>query len=287
MESTAHLLIGGLPLRLAGGGGVAAAMSLPGMRPFWHRTAAAAEVCLRLDAAWPEADCRWLHRFGFASGKAECCFGVDAEGALVFRFDRYGRLRFDPRRPDEVCLSPIADADLLRYALWTAYALAGLWRGRVPVHASAVVHRGRAVLCLGESGTGKSTHTSLWMRHIEDTWLLNDDSPIVAVEEGAVVAYGSPWSGKTPCYRTERVPVAALLRLEQRPQNSLRRLATVEAFTVLQPSCPPVLLHEERLTDCMVDFVGSVVGRVPVFRMGCLPDQAAARLSHDTIFPAQ
>ena len=282
MESTAHLLIGGLPLRLAGGGGVAAAMSLPGMRPFWHRPAAAAEVCLRLDAAWPEADCRWLHRFGFASGKAECCFGVDAEGALVFRFDRYGRLRFDPRHPDEVCLGPIADADLLRYALWTAYALAGLWRGRVPVHASAVVHRGRAVLCLGESGTGKSTHTSLWMKHIEDTWLLNDDSPIVAVEEGAVVAYGSPWSGKTPCYKNKDVPVGAIVRIRQAPVNKIERLGTIQAYATLMSSASSFRPFQ-KLAEGWHRTLEGLVAVTPCYILDCLPDDDAAVVCHNAV----
>ena len=39
--------------------------------------------------------------------------------------------------------------------------------------------------------------------------------------------------------------------------------------------------------DMTVDFISKVVGQVPVYRLGCLPDAAAAHLSHDTIFPAQ
>ena len=140
------------------------------------------------------------------------------------------------------------------------------------------------MLCLAESGTGKSTHTRLWLENIPGTYLLNDDSPIVAVEEGVVVVYGSPWSGKTPCYRQECVPVAALLRLEQKPENNIRQLGTVEAFTALQPSCPPCLMKDDPLQDALVDFVGRVIERVPAYRLGCRPDAEAARLSHDTIF---
>lgn len=81
--------------------------------------------------------------------------------------------------------------------------------------------------------------------------------------------------------------MAALLRLEQRKENTICPLRVLEAFAALQPSCPPLLAHDERLTDMMVDFISNVIERTAVFRMGCLPDAAAARLSHDTIFAGQ
>lgn len=285
MAGCATLSIGGLPLLLSGGDSVASAMALPGMAVFRTDAAADAPIRLQLDEDLPAVPCRWLYRFDIAEGTAECRFGIDADGVYHYTFGEAGRLRYDPRQADTVCLGPMGDPALLRFALWTAYAMAALPRGAMPVHSSAVVYRGKAVLCLGESGTGKSTHTRLWMEHVAGSRLLNDDSPILRVEEGAAVAYGSPWSGKTPCFHQRRFAVAALLRLEQRPANSIRRLATVEAFTALQPSCPPALAHDEHCTDLMVSLIGDILGQVPVYRMGCRPDAEAALLSCHTIFP--
>ena len=278
-----RLSIGGLTLALNGRESVALAMRIPGMEAF-HTDAESGEVVeLYLDEPLALPVCRGLHRFDIADGTAECCFGIDAEGVYHYTFGDEGRLRFDPRQPDTVRVSRLADPNLLRFALWTAYAMAGLHRSAVPVHSSVVVCQGRAVLCLGESGTGKSTHTGLWLKHIEGSHLLNDDSPILRTEGNEVVVYGSPWSGKAPCFRQERVPVAALLRLEQKPENRIRRLGTLEAFTALHPSCPPALAHDERCTDLVVDFIGRVISRVPVYRLGCLPDADAARLAYNTI----
>ncbi|MBQ8703435.1 MAG: hypothetical protein IJ524_03540 [Bacteroidales bacterium] len=282
---TATLGIGGITLTLDGDTSLARALALPGMREFMAVGTEADCIEVRLDRPLALPPYRWLHRFDIADGTAECRFGIDAEGVYHFTFGDSGLLQFDPRQPDTVCLNTIDDPNLLRFAMWTAYAMAGLWRGAVPVHASAVVWRGQAVLCLGESGTGKSTHTHLWTTHFDGAWLLNDDSPIVRLREGRVWAYGSPWSGKSPCFHREGVPVAALIRLEQRPANSIRRLGTIEAFTALHPSCPPALAHDERCTDLMVDFVGGVIGNVPLFRLGCRPDREAAELSRNTIFP--
>ena len=276
--------IGGHTIAIIGQADADLAARLPGMRLFATKDTAREEMRVVLDADLTLPDCQWHHRFGIADDIMDCRFGTDSDGVYYYTFGTCGLLRFDPRQPDTVYCSHLGDTDLLRYGLWTAYSMAGLHLGALPVHASTVVYGGRAVLCLGESGTGKSTHTSLWIKHIKGSYLLNDDSPIVSVEGDEVVVYGSPWSGKNPCFRRDRLPIAALLRLEQRPENSIRRLGTVEAFTALQPSCPPALAREERCLDRLVEFVSAVIQHVPVYRMGCLPDAAAAQLSFHTIY---
>ena len=281
----ARLLIGGIGVTLTGGASVALAMRLPGMAVFAQPGADG--MVVRLDEQVMLPPCRWLYSYDLEVSGVKCRFGVGEDGCHYQVFGDGVVLRHDSREPDSVVCSAVADASLLRYVLWTAYGMAALHRGAVPVHTSAVVCDGKAVLCLGESGTGKSTHTRLWRENIAGTSLLNDDSPIVRAEADGIYAYGSPWSGKSPCFRQERYPVAALLRIVQRPENTIKRLCVVEAFAALQPSCPPVLAHDEGCMDMTVDFISKVVGQVPVYRLGCLPDAAAAHLSHDTIFLAQ
>jgi hypothetical protein len=277
--------IGGITIVLEGGDTLERVMMLPGMVEFSSDARSGAHICLDSTIQLPQ--CRLLHSFDIADGSARCRFGVDAEGVYYYDFGGRRLLRYDAREPQVVDITSIHDATVLRFALWTAYGMIALPRRRVAVHSSSVVCDGRAVMCLGESGTGKSTHTRLWLENIPGTHLLNDDSPILAVEGDELVVYGSPWSGKTHCYRQERVPVAALLRLEQRPENSIRRLGTVEAFSALQPSCPPCMAREDRLTDMLVDFLSDVLKYASVYRMGCLPDTGAANLSYNTVFGKQ
>ena len=52
------------------------------------------------------------------------------------------------------------------------------------VHASVIASEGKGYMFLGRSGTGKSTHSSLWLKYIEGTELLNDDNPVVRVVDG-------------------------------------------------------------------------------------------------------
>lgn len=281
----ARLAIGGLPLVLDGGPSVARAMELPGFAVFAIRHEAAHPVRFLLDRQVGPTCLNERHRFEILDGNAICRFGTDAEGRYLYLFGDSEGVRFDPRRPDEAEISPMDDPNKLRFALWLSYCMTGIAHGRLPIHSSAVVCDGRAVLCLGESGTGKSTHTRLWLENIPETHLLNDDSPILAImPDGHTEVYGSPWSGKTPCFRQEHHPVAALLRLEQRPQNSIRRLSALEAFAALQPSCPPAMAHDERCTDLVVRFISEVIGHTPTYRLGCLPDADASHLSHREIF---
>lgn len=214
----ATLQIADLRVRYSGADSVVRAMHIPGM-PEFAVPEAAPDIEVRLDEPLAAPDCQWIHHFDIADGNATCRVGLAPDGTYCYLFGSDSILLYNELTPNLVRLNAMTEASHLRFALWVAYALAGLRRGRVPVHSSVVVHRGRAVLCLGESGTGKSTHTRLWLKHIDGCHLLNDDSPIVTLRDGIATAYGSPWSGKTHCYRPEHFPIAALLRLEQRPEK--------------------------------------------------------------------
>lgn len=176
---------------------------------------------------------------------------------------------------------------MTRYALWTGYGIQGLSEGRLMVHSSCIVCHGQAVLFLGESGTGKSTHTRLWREHIAGSHLLNDDSPVVMVRpDGTVWASGSPWSGKTPCYRTEQYPLVACVRLSQAPENAITRLTVPQAYAALHPSCPPAFAYSRPLYDLQSRILSDVLSAVPCYHLACLPDGDAARLSYQTVMPA-
>lgn len=147
----------------------------------------------------------------------------------------------------------------------------------ISLHSSVVVNEGRAFLFMGKSGTGKSTHSTLWLRHIEGTELLNDDNPVVRLVDGKAMAYGSPWSGKTPCYRNENAPVAAMVRLKQGPRNRFEPLEDIAAFGALLPGCS-VLRQDGRLHDMLCMTLTALIETVCVGGMECLPDKEAAEV---------
>lgn len=262
------------------------------LAPFAAAAPAAADLVLRrTPAVVRSGEYRELDRFDFTDADADCRFGRDAEGYLLEMIPRSGAApaSFRMRRGSPTVATDFAahhDPALLRFGLWTAYNFIGLSASTLAVHSSVILHRGEAVLVLGESGTGKSTHTRLWRRHIPGTELLNDDSPIVKAGRGGAPpeVYGSPWSGKTPCYRNEHYPIRALLRLSQAPHNRIRRLRPLEAIGALLPSCPPAFAHDKELMDDICTTVSGLLAHTPCYHLECLPDGDAARLARDTIF---
>ena len=173
---------------------------------------------------------------------------------------------------------------LVRFVLWIAYGLVTLPLQTIAIHTSVIQYKGRTVLFLGESGTGKSTHTRLWRENIEGAVLLNDDSPILRIIDGKPWMYGSPWSGKTPCYKVESYPLAACVRLSQAPHNKIRRLSVPQGYAAIHPSCPPDFAYDDALYDCISETISDVLGQVPMFHLECLPNPDAALLSCQTVF---
>lgn len=168
-------------------------------------------------------------------------------------------------------------------ALMVAFAFAGAHHGIILMHASVVVFRGRAYFFQGRSGTGKSTHARLWLKHFPDSDLLNDDNPAVRLtDEGHVTAYGTPWSGKTPCYRNLSLPAGGFVRLEQWPDNAIRRLPTLESFASILSSCS-TMVWDKPSYDAITHTVSAIASRVPAWHLKCLPDEAAAQLCESTI----
>ena len=177
----------------------------------------------------------------------------------------------------------------LKFSLWMAMTFIGIPRQTVALHASVVIYGYRAILVLGESGTGKSTHTKLWLRHIAGSHILNDDSPVIRLElnenkELVPYVHGSPWSGKGQCYLNERYPVAAFVRLEQHKINQVTRLSKLGAFGALFPSFPPAYLNDAYFEEQICSIISNMVKTTPVYRLQCLPDKSAAELLKTTIF---
>lgn len=163
-----------------------------------------------------------------------------------------------------------------------AYSQAILYHDAVAVHASAVYYDGYAYLFMGKSGTGKSTHASLWMKHISGSALLNDDNPTLRLTENGIRAYGTPWSGKTPCYKPLSFPVGGIVRLQQAPYNRFHRRECIDAFVDLYPGCS--FLHKDSVMQNRVcDTLVRIVQAVPVGVLECLPDEKAAFLCRQAL----
>lgn len=178
------------------------------------------------------------------------------------------------------------NADMRRFglnnALMLAFSFSASFRETLLLHASTVRNNGYAYAFIAKSGTGKSTHVDLWMRHIEGCDLINDDAPVVRVAPDGVFVYGSPWSGKTACYRLAKVPMGAITRIVRANANSIERLSGTMAFASLLSSTSQ-MKWDKQIFDNVCDTIIHVVEHVGVYTLNCLPDKDAALLCHKVI----
>ena len=174
---------------------------------------------------------------------------------------------------------------VLNNFLMMLYAFNAARHHTLLMHASVVAtETGKGYLFLGKSGTGKSTHTGLWLQQFSDCHLLNDDNPIVHVDSlgKQATVFGSPWSGKTPCYRKESMTVGAFVRLEQAPQNEIEQERAAHAFATLLPSCS-CLKQNTEIYNAIVTTVTELATLAPVYHLKCLPDREATELCRKAV----
>ena len=176
----------------------------------------------------------------------------------------------------------------LNNALMVLYALATAGLGTALFHSAVVSYKGRGYMFLGKSGTGKSTHARLWLKYVAGVELMNDDNPVVRFfddgPDGAprAVVYGSPWSGKTPCYRNVQAPVGGIVLLSQAPYNKIVRLKGVQAYAALVTSISGKR-WDKSVADGLHATENSLAKYIPVWYLECLPDEAAARLCCESV----
>ncbi len=166
----------------------------------------------------------------------------------------------------------------LNNAIMLTFAFRTATLGTLEMHASVIKNGGKGYLFLAKSGTGKSTHSRLWLKNIPGSSLLNDDNPVVRVlEDGSVRVYGSPWSGKTPCYINDSCPVGAFVNIHRSAENRLNPISVFEAYASVYSSCSG-FKADPAMADGLHSTIEAVVTTTPCFTLDCRPDDEAAEV---------
>ena len=147
---------------------------------------------------------------------------------------------------------------------------------------SFTVSKGEIFGFLGPSGAGKSTHSRLWLNHVAGSSLLNDDNPVIRIIGKAAYVYGSPWSGKTPCYKNEEASLGGIVRLSQALRNEITHLKGVTAYAAITPSVS-AMRWERQMADGIHATLAALTACTDIYHLECLPDKAAACLCSDTV----
>ena len=170
----------------------------------------------------------------------------------------------------------------LNNALMLIFAFAGSKIDTLLIHASLVRQNGYGYAFIAKSGTGKSTQVSMWLRYLKGCDLMNDDNPIVRIIDGEAYIYGSPWSGKTPCYRNVKAKLGAITRIDRAEKNWVEHLPPIEAFASLLPSCSSMKWDQDIFNN-ICNTITKLVEKGNIFTLHCLPNKEAAEVCNQAI----
>ncbi len=93
------------------------------------------------------------------------------------------------------------------------------------MHAAIVAVDGQAYAFAAQSGTGKTTHISLWRRMLGRRMeMVNGDKPILRFVGDTLYACGTPWAGKERLENNVQRPLKAVCFLERGKENRIRRM---------------------------------------------------------------
>lgn len=149
-------------------------------------------------------------------------------------------------------------------------------------HAAVIKRQGKGILFSAVSGTGKSTHAHLWQELYPDVEILNGDNGIYRILDGVVRVYGGPWCGSSEEYLADDAPVAAIVFLEQAPENSIVRLDLPEAVMRLSARCF-LPFWDPALIEKSMSSVEYIAARVPCWLLRCRPEPAAVKLVQECL----
>lgn len=101
-------------------------------------------------------------------------------------------------------------------------------------HGAVLNLDGEAYAFTAPSGTGKTTHTRLWLREFGSrVHYLNGDKPIIRFKDGIPYAYGTPWRGKEGYGVNESAPLRAIAFLGRGEVNTAAEIPSTEIATRL------------------------------------------------------
>lgn len=149
------------------------------------------------------------------------------------------------------------------------------------LHSSAVVRDGKTYLFTAACGTGKSTHTRLWLENFPDAYILNDDKPALRLENGKFYAYGTPWSGKTDQNRNIRVELGGICVLRRGVENRIAPYSGPAALhDILEQTVRP---RDPALMGKLLELLDELMQTVPVWKLECNMKPEAALVSYNAM----
>lgn len=173
-------------------------------------------------------------------------------------------------------------AGKLMHQLGLMFAYAVMQRDACVLHGIIMEYKGRGILVLAKSGTGKSTHSRMW-RDEENALIINGDRCLCRRINGQWYAYGMPWCGNSGEYINRKVPITDIVFLERGLVNQVKKMPIFDGTMRLLESIKAPN-WDNTLYVKALDYCEELAKEIPMWLLHCTPDIEAVHTLKKAIF---
>lgn len=149
------------------------------------------------------------------------------------------------------------------------------------VHSSAIIVDGKAYLFSANSGVGKSTHTRLWKQvYGDEVKYINDDKPVIRIENDSVTAYGTPFDGGSGIANNLSAPLGGIIFIERGEENSIFKLTSTSQILQMLYFSTARFVDRETANSMLENF-DELINSTVFYKLICNMETDAAKVAHD------
>ena len=132
------------------------------------------------------------------------------------------------------------------------------------------------------SGTGKSTHISLWGKHLGNrVKVINGDKPIIRFNGSEFIAYGTPWCGKEGWGENTSAPLKSICFIERSEKNKIEKLDKPEAASRLMRQL--LMPADEQKAVKTLDLADKMLKTLDTWLLYCNISEEAAKIAYESM----
>lgn len=150
-----------------------------------------------------------------------------------------------------------------------------LYYNAMIIHASFVIHKGKAILFTADSGGGKSTQADLWAEYAEAE-IINGDRAVLKLEREGWQVYSLPLCGSSGICKQKSAPLKAVVSLKKSCDNVIRELSLIEKIALISHQIT-VENYKTQDFEKTLALEGKLVEETEILELSCTPTRAAVQ----------
>ena len=150
-------------------------------------------------------------------------------------------------------------------------------------HGSSFMVDNNGFLITARSGVGKSTHSRNLKEYIGDRFIyINDDKPLLKVNENSVTVCGTPWNGKERKSNDVSASLRAILFLSRGETNTYRKIVNKEEIYIKMIS-QIYLPKEKTKRELALKAADSILKNINFYEINVTKDIESAKMTYEEI----